>query len=262
MASCDNGGCSTVSPTSDDVFTPCDKQSVLSLKIKPMKGNMVEVHVLSTDSVEALKAKIESSINIAPVEQLLSKRGKRIEAGTMSSNGIKDKDIILLMHVPQKGSSSSSSSSSSAASAASASPLSNSESPAPVRTLCLAHCGFYGDPQKDSLCSRCFDERQKRLQEEQEELRAKERQAREEAEAKLAAEREASRPKQLKPTRCFKCNVRVGPAIIQCRCGYGFCSKCRYPEQHDCEFDYKAHDTMHLQNRLTQVKGDKMRERT
>lgn len=253
-----------MSPTSDDVFAPGDKRAALSLKIKPMKGTVFEVCVLSTDSVEALKAKIESSINIAPVEQLLSKRGKRIDAGTMSSNGIKDKDIILLMHVPQKESSAAASASAAAASASSAAaaPISNSESPAPVRTLCLAHCGFYGDPQKDNLCSRCFDERQKRLQEEQEELRAKERQAREEAEAKLAAEREASRPKQLKPTRCFKCNVRVGPAIIQCRCGYGFCSKCRYPEQHDCEFDYKAHDTMHLQNRLTQVKGDKMRERT
>lgn len=255
MAARDNGGCSTITPTSDDdVFSASDKADLLLVKVKPMKGSVLELTAVATDTVEALKRQIEIKLNIAPIEQRLSKRGKRIESGTLASNGIKDKDVILLMQVPQ------------ARGTPSLEPTlataSSPNSPVPVRKPCSANCGFYGDPHKDDLCSRCFDEREKRLQDEQEELKAKERKAKEDAEAKAAAEREATRPKQLKPTRCFKCNIRVGPAIIKCRCGYGFCSKCRYPEQHECEFDYKAHDTLQLQNRLTQVKGDKMRDRT
>ena len=40
--------------------------------------------------------------------------------------------------------------------------------------------------------------------------------------------------------RCEKCRKKT---IIEftCRCEKKFCSRCRYPDEHDCTFDYKAY---------------------
>ncbi|CAN0211067.1 unnamed protein product, partial [Hapterophycus canaliculatus] len=35
---------------------------------------------------------------------------------------------------------------------------------------------------------------------------------------------------------------QVGYTGIACRCNYVFCSLHRYPEQHDCTFDFKTSD--------------------
>ncbi|KAI3838522.1 hypothetical protein MKW92_046961 [Papaver armeniacum] len=40
--------------------------------------------------------------------------------------------------------------------------------------------------------------------------------------------------------RCFSCNKKVGLTGIKCKCGSVFCSMHRYPENHSCDFDYKA----------------------
>lgn len=41
-----------------------------------------------------------------------------------------------------------------------------------------------------------------------------------------------------KKNRCYKCNKKVGLTPILCKCEHIFCSKCRYPEEHDCKFNY------------------------
>ena len=46
--------------------------------------------------------------------------------------------------------------------------------------------------------------------------------------------------------RCFSCNRKVGLTGMECRCKYIFCSRCRYPDQHNCTFDYKNHDRKNL----------------
>ena len=43
-----------------------------------------------------------------------------------------------------------------------------------------------------------------------------------------------------KKTRCSKCNKKLGLMPFDCKCGNLFCSKCRHPESHDCNFDFKA----------------------
>ena len=43
--------------------------------------------------------------------------------------------------------------------------------------------------------------------------------------------------------RCYACRKKLGLAGgIKCKCGFVFCSKHRYPNQHACTFDFKAHD--------------------
>lgn len=51
---------------------------------------------------------------------------------------------------------------------------------------------------------------------------------------------------QKKRTRCAVCNKKVGLTGIECRCDMIFCGMHRYPDQHDCKFDFKAHDRENL----------------
>lgn len=214
-----------------------------------MKGNSFDICMMGGDTIDALKMKIEEASKIAVVEQRLTLRGKRIDEGTIDSNQIKNKNTLLLRQAPRSPSSLSSP------------PRSGSSTP--VRTGCLGPgCNFYGDPAKDNLCSRCYEDREQRRKEEEQERKEAEKRLQSEQAARIAAEKEASRPKQTKPTRCFKCNIRVGPAIIHCRCGYGFCATCRYPEQHNCEYDHKTHDKERLMDTFQTVKGDKLKDRT
>ncbi|RYQ85739.1 zinc finger A20 and AN1 domain-containing stress-associated protein 1-like [Arachis ipaensis] len=39
--------------------------------------------------------------------------------------------------------------------------------------------------------------------------------------------------------RCKRCNKKVGLIGFECRCGDLFCGRHRYPEVHECEFNFK-----------------------
>jgi hypothetical protein len=41
-------------------------------------------------------------------------------------------------------------------------------------------------------------------------------------------------------SKCWHCSRKCGLIGISCRCGYVFCSRHRYPEEHNCSFDHKA----------------------
>jgi len=40
--------------------------------------------------------------------------------------------------------------------------------------------------------------------------------------------------------KCTQCKKKIGLTAIQCRCGFKFCEKHRYSDQHNCTFDYKT----------------------
>ncbi|KAA8521940.1 hypothetical protein F0562_012746 [Nyssa sinensis] len=40
--------------------------------------------------------------------------------------------------------------------------------------------------------------------------------------------------------RCCWCKKKVGLLGFECRCGSTFCGNHRYPEKHDCKFDFKV----------------------
>lgn len=50
--------------------------------------------------------------------------------------------------------------------------------------------------------------------------------------------------------KCFQCKKKVGLTGISCKCMHVFCSKCRYPDMHNCDFDFKEHDRKHLKTIL------------
>jgi len=50
-----------------------------------------------------------------------------------------------------------------------------------------------------------------------------------------------AKPVQANKGRCFSCRAKIPLAkqqINKCRCEYVFCDSHRYPEKHDCDFDY------------------------
>ena len=63
--------------------------------------------------------------------------------------------------------------------------------------------------------------------------------------------------KQKKP-RCFNCRKKLGILNYKCKCNNNFCSKCRLPETHECNYDYKTEGRQQLKKRLVKVKAEKI----
>lgn len=60
-----------------------------------------------------------------------------------------------------------------------------------------------------------------------------------ESEDKSTIPKSKSKNKKNK-NRCAKCNKKLGFIPFNCKCGNSFCSKCRYPESHECTYDFRA----------------------
>ncbi|CAL0317049.1 unnamed protein product [Lupinus luteus] len=130
--------------------------------------------------------------------------------------------------------------------------------------LCANNCGFIGSPTTMNLCSKCY--RDIRLKE-QEEASTKST-----IETALSSSSSSSQllstspptvvlipsasistatvtkgaassgsvSAAVQPNRCASCSKRVGLTGFKCRCGVTFCGTHRYPEKHECSFDFKT----------------------
>ena len=60
------------------------------------------------------------------------------------------------------------------------------------------------------------------------------------------------------PNRCCSCGKRFGLTGFSCRCGNLYCADHRYPEKHECSFDYRAAEKDAIKKANPVVKREKL----
>lgn len=120
--------------------------------------------------------------------------------------------------------------------------------------LCAACLTFYGNPQFQSLCFKCYKEATAREAVAADQVLSQSPVA---LPVVTKQEPEAS-ARQADRSKCWCCAKRAGSLGYECRCGFVFCGKHRLPEAHTCDFDFVADGKKVLAKNNPLVQCDKL----
>ncbi|GFP85562.1 zinc finger a20 and an1 domain-containing stress-associated protein 9 [Phtheirospermum japonicum] len=84
---------------------------------------------------------------------------------------------------------------------------------------------------------------------------------REEQVSAIPSNDDQSKLDDVKKGRCGLCKKKVRLLGFDCRCGDTFCGTHRYPQAHDCGFDFKEVGRILIQMENPFVKADKIVDR-
>jgi len=122
---------------------------------------------------------------------------------------------------------------------------------------CTQGCGFFGRPETNNMCSKCFKDelghkgngasRVLDVLPTVEKVDIKAIESSPEVKPSLARIAEPVEPFETKKvklevdrSRCAECKKKVGLTAVECRCGNVYCGSHRIAEKHACTFDYKS----------------------
>lgn len=169
------------------------------------------------------------------------------------------------------------------------------------RQRCVKNCGFFGSPHTENMCSLCYSTHvskaakpataaggdavsrslrnltstgaaaaaataatttaQQRSQSAKRTPRERLRYAFVKTQA-LCRFNRCRRPVQVHRDRCFTCDRKLNLAGIECRCGYVFCGRHRYADEHDCRYDHQRRHQSALAKVNQKVQGSKLEKIT
>ncbi|RRT42628.1 hypothetical protein B296_00050833 [Ensete ventricosum] len=145
--------------------------------------------------------------------------------------------------------------------------------------LCANNCGFFGSAMTNNLCSKCYKDlvmKHKSIVTPPAEVEKTTSfpsssmkieptviswdEVDGPCDMKVVKDQVEDLCNKLPANRCFRCRKKVGLTGFKCRCENTFCSAHRYPEAHECSFDYKTAGRKAIAKENPVVKAEKIKK--